>query len=185
MSNTQPMQKTRSICIQDTRSYQGTREKYLRHIGNILKSTQTMLQSIEFCKDWVEHFYCQMSGSRPNQPNTMNLQIMDLRTGPKCEIFPSALIRGACSTFSFFSAFFPGFSKKRIPFSQRASYIIYPIFLDPGPPFVDHAGHLSSACPISCIPKPSISCSNQSSTVQRSFPHLCDQNVICGHLMRR
>ena len=131
MSNTQPMQKTRSICIQDTRSHYGTREKYLRHIGNILKSTQTMLQSIEFCKDWVEHFYCQMSGSRPNQPNTMNLQIMDLRTGPKCEMFPSALIRGACSTFSFFSAFFPGFSKKESlsPGGLLTLYILFQLIL--------------------------------------------------------
>ena len=88
------------------------KREVLKTYRQYLKSTQTMLQSIEFCKDWVEHFYCQMSGSRPNQPNTMNLQIMDLRTGLKCEMFPSALIRGACSTFSFFSAFFLGFSKK-------------------------------------------------------------------------
>ena len=62
-----------------------------------------------------------------------------------------------------------GFS--RVPLSWRAYYIIYPISIDLGPSFVDHVGHLSSACPISCIPKPSVSCSNQSCTVQGSFPH--------------
>ena len=72
-----------------------------------------------------------------------------------------------------------------VPFFWWISHIIYPLPVDLGPPFVDHADYFSSACPISRIPKPSISCSNQSSTVQRSFPHLCDQNVICGHLMRR
>ena len=53
----------------------------------------------------------------------------------------------------------------------RTSYIIYPFSVDPDPPFVNHASHFSSACPISCLPKPSVSCNNQSSTVQGSFPH--------------
>ena len=64
-----------------------------------------------------------------------------------------------------------GFSKKGIHFSWRASYIIYPLLVDLGPPFVDHAGHLLSACPINRLPKPSVSCSNQNNIVQGSFPH--------------
>ena len=53
----------------------------------------------------------------------------------------------------------------------RTSYIIYPFSVDPGPPFVNHASHFSSACPISRLPKPFVSCKHQSSTVQDSFPH--------------
>ena len=53
----------------------------------------------------------------------------------------------------------------------RTSYIIYPFSVDHGPPFVNHASHFSSACPISRLPKPFVSCNNQSSTVQGSFPH--------------
>ena len=56
--------------------------------------------------------------------------------------------------------------KKRSPPSWKASYIIYSLLGDLGPPFVDHVGHFSSACPISHFPKPSVSCSNQSSIVQ-------------------
>ena len=58
-----------------------------------------------------------------------------------------------------------------LPLSWRTSYVIYPLSVDPGPLFVDHADHFSSACPISRLPKPSVSCSNQSSTVQGSFLH--------------
>ena len=71
-----------------------------------------------------------------------------------------------------------------LPLSWRTSYVIYPLSVDLGPPFVDHAGHFSSACPISCLLKPFVSCSNQNSIVQGSFPHWCGQNVYCGHLMR-
>ena len=51
------------------------------------------------------------------------------------------------------------------------SHIIYPLLIDLGSPFVDHAGYFSSVCPISRLPKPSMSRNNQSSTVQGSFPH--------------
>ena len=67
----------------------------------------------------------------------------------------------------------------------RVSYIIYPLFVDLGPPFVDHAGRYLSACPICHLPQPSVSCSNQDSTIQGSFSHECDQIVRCGHLMWR
>ena len=43
----------------------------------------------------------------------------------------------------------------------RVSYIIYPLLVDLGLLFVDHAGHYSSACPICRLPKPSVSYSNQ------------------------
>ena len=101
-------------------------------------------------------------------------------------MLPSALIWGACSYFFLLQCLIPGvFQKKGICFSWRAFHIISPLLFDPGPPFVDHADHLSSACPISRLPKPSVSCSNQSSTLQGSFPHQCGQNVGCGHLMRK
>ena len=48
--------------------------------------------------------------------------------------------------------------------SWKVFYIIYPHLDDLGPPFVDHAGRYSSACPICRLPKPSVSCSNQDST---------------------
>ena len=57
------------------------------------------------------------------------------------------------------------------PSSWKASYIIYPLSVDLGPPFVGHAGHFSSACPINRLLKPFVSCSNQGSTIQGSFPH--------------
>ena len=71
------------------------------------------------------------------------------------------------------------------PLSWRVSYVIYPILVDLGHPFVDHADRYSSACPIYRLPKPSVSCNNQGSTAQGSFPHYCGQIVSCGHLMRR
>ena len=64
-------------------------------------------------------------------------------------------------------------------------HIIYPLPVDLDLLFVEHAGYFSSACPISRLPKPSVSCSNQSSTIQESFPYLCGQNVSCRDLMRR
>ena len=86
------------------------------------------------------------------------------------------LIRGASCSYYFFSASLQRFPRSykllsSSPFSWRTSYIIYLLSVDPGPPFVDHAGHLSSACSISRLSKPSMSCSNQSSTVQGSFSH--------------
>ena len=50
------------------------------------------------------------------------------------------------------------------PLSWRVSYIIYPLLVDLGLPFVDHAGRYLSACPICRLPKPSMSCSNQGNT---------------------
>ena len=55
--------------------------------------------------------------------------------------------------------------------SWRVSYIIYPLLVDLGPPFVDHAGRYSRAYPICYLPKPSVSYSNQDSIAQGSFPH--------------
>ena len=52
-----------------------------------------------------------------------------------------------------------------LPFSWRISHIIYSLPVDLGPPSVDHVGHYSSVYPISYLPKPSVSCSNQDSTV--------------------
>lgn len=60
---------------------------------------------------------------------------------------------------------------------RRISYIIYPLLADLGPPFVDYAGHYSSVCPIGRLPKSSMSCGNQDSTVQGSSPHKCGQGV--------
>ena len=81
-------------------------------------------------------------------------------------MFPPALIQGACSSFFLRQRLILGvFQKKGIRFSWRAFYIISPLLVDHGLPFVDHVGHLSSACPISRLPKPSVSCNNQSSAV--------------------
>ena len=52
-----------------------------------------------------------------------------------------------------------------LPFSWRISHIIYPLPVDLGLPSVDHAGHYSSAYPISHLPRPFVSCNNQDSTV--------------------
>ena len=48
---------------------------------------------------------------------------------------------------------------------------MYLILVDLGSPFVDHAGHYLSACPICRLLQFSVSCSNQGGTIQGSFPH--------------
>ena len=58
-----------------------------------------------------------------------------------------------------------------IPFIGGFLTLYTPLPVDLGPPFVNHASHYSSACPISHLPKPSVHCSNQDNTVQRSFSH--------------
>ena len=65
----------------------------------------------------------------------------------------------------------PVFSFFLPPLSWRISHIIYLLPVDFGPPSIDHAGYYSSACHISHLPKPPVSCSNQDRTVQGSFPH--------------
>ena len=62
------------------------------------------------------------------------------------------------------------------------SHIIWPLLANLGPLFIDHAGHYSSACPISRHPKSFVSYGNQGSTVQGSFPHKYDQGVWWGAL---
>ena len=59
----------------------------------------------------------------------------------------------------------------------RISYIIQSFLDDLDPPFVDHAGHYSSASPIKQLPKPFMRCGNQGSTIQGSSPHKCGQEV--------
>ena len=61
--------------------------------------------------------------------------------------------------------------------SWRVSYIIQLILDDLDPPFVDHSVHHLSACPNRHLPKPLVSCGGQSSTVQESSPHKCNQKV--------
>ena len=57
----------------------------------------------------------------------------------------------------------------RPPYPCRIFHIIYPILANLDPPFVDYAGHNSSACPIRRPPQSSVSYGNQDSTVQEFF----------------
>ena len=59
-------------------------------------------------------------------------------------------------------------------------FIIQPISIDLGFPFVDRAGHYSSAYPIRRPPKSFVSCGNQDSTVQGSSPHKYCQKSSCS-----
>ena len=63
------------------------------------------------------------------------------------------------------------------PYPCRIFHIIYPILANPDPPFVDYAGHNSSACPIRRPPQSSVSYGNQDSTVQEFFSYKYDQRV--------
>ena len=67
-------------------------------------------------------------------------------------------------------------------FTWRVSLIIYLPLDDLGPPFVDRLGHYLSACPIRYLPTPSVRCSNQGGTVQKSSPHKYSQEVWCDAL---
>ena len=60
---------------------------------------------------------------------------------------------------------------------EGLSHYIYLLSGNLGPPFVDRPGHHLSACPIKHIPKPLLSCGSQNSTVQRSSPHKCSQEI--------
>ena len=55
-------------------------------------------------------------------------------------------------------------------FWRISPYIMYPFPVDPNHPSVYQADTYSSACPISRLPPLSVSCNNQSHTVQGSFP---------------
>ena len=63
------------------------------------------------------------------------------------------------------------------PPPQRVSYIIQLPLDDLGTSFVDRPDHYLSSCPISHLLKPLMSCGSQDSTVQRSCPYKCSQEV--------
>ena len=99
------------------------------------------------------------------------------------KLCPRAWFRGTGCSYYFFSAWLQRFSKIMqtvtifplfcfsIPSPGGFLTLYTPFLVDLGPPFVDYAGRYSSAYPICCLPKPSVSCSNQGSTAQGSFPH--------------
>ena len=104
----------------------------------------------------------------------------------------SGLVRGTSCSYYFFSTWLRRFSKMMqtvtvfsisppLFLSWRVSYIIYPLLVDLDPPFVDHAGRYSSACPICHLPKPSVSCSNQGSIAQGVISSLMWPD--CTHIL--